>query len=239
MLEINVKNIESKIKNRNMEDLNKKNTLIDENNTIEEEFLVTKKRKFKKEYIFYGLLFIAIVLLYVLHFAKPAPKIQNLVPAGTPGNGEILFVNMDTISEKYKLVDILTEDIEGEIKRQTAIFDNKEKTFQNKYNQFQKNYEAGILSEIQIQNATAQLQEEYQTILQDKQTVLSALEDRHAMALMQVSDSIKKIAKELNQQKYNASYIFIYQTGAQMIYGDPTKDITSEVLVILNRHYGK
>ncbi|HHU46387.1 MAG TPA: OmpH family outer membrane protein [Bacteroidales bacterium] len=219
-----------------MEEINEKNSLTDDKK-VDKKILVVKKRKFRIQYVFYALVIIAVAILYVLHFTKSSPKTSNIINTGTPGTGEILFVNIDTISEKYKLVDILTEDIESEVQKQTAIFDNKEKSFQNKYNQFQKNYEAGILTEVQIQNATAQLQEEYQTILQEKQTVLSSLEERHATALIQVADSVKKIAKEVNQQKYNASYIFIYQTGGQMIYGDPMKDITYEVLEILNRHY--
>ncbi len=90
-----------------------------------------------------------------------------------------------------------------------------------------------------MQNTTNQLQEEYQKILQDKQSVLSGLEERQVIALSQVSDSIKKVATTLNKQKYNASYIFIYQNGAQLLNGDPTKDITLEVLEILNSPYKK
>jgi len=215
---------------------------MNEKNVVDESLDLPKTKKSKKplwKIIFYIIMVLVVVGLYVLHFAGAKEQMKPLVPEGTPGSGEILFVNIDSISEKYELVKILTSDIENEISKQNTIFENKEKAFQTKYNQFQKNYEAGLLTEVQVQNTTNQLQEEYQKILQDKQSVLSGLEERQVIALSQVSDSIKKVATTLNKQKYNASYIFIYQNGAQLLYGDPTKDITLEVLEILNSPYKK
>ncbi len=215
---------------------------MNEVNVVDESLDLPKAKKSKKalwRIVFYAVMVLAVAGLYVLHFVGAKEQVKPLVPEGTPGTGEILFVNIDSISEKYELVKILTTDIETEISKQNAIFENKEKAFQAKYGQFQKNYEAGLLTEVQVQNTTNQLQEEYQTILQDKQRVLSGLEERQVIALNQVSDSIKKVATTLNKQKYNASYIFIYQNGAQLLYGDPTKDITLEVLEVLNSPYKK
>lgn len=215
---------------------------MNEENAVDESLNLPKVKKSKKSLwsiVFYAVIVLAVAGLYLLHFANAKEQVKPIVPEGTPGNGDILFVNIDSISDKYELVKILTSDIENEISKQNAIFENKEKTFQAKYNQFQKNYEAGLLTEVQVQNTTAQLQEEYQTILQEKQRVLSGLEERQVVALSQVSDSIKKMATTINKQKYNASYIFIYQSGAQLLYGDPSKDITLEVLEILNSPYKK
>lgn len=202
---------------------------------------VSKKRKIKisGSVLWCSILTVAIIVLYLFYFLDKNEKESIVVPVGTPGTGEMLFVNLDTISEHYKLVKILTEDIESDINKQNTIFENREKAFEKKYNQFQKNYEAGILTDVQIQLTSTQLQEEYQTILQEKQRVLSGLEDRQTVALTQVADSIRKAASYINQQKYNASFIFIYQHGSQILYGDPTKDITQEVLKNLNKHYKK
>jgi Skp family chaperone for outer membrane proteins len=38
---------------------------------------------------------------------------------------------------------------------------------------------------------------------------------------------------------YNASYIFTYQTGGQLLYADPAHDITQEVLDELNKSFKK
>lgn len=198
-----------------------------------------KERKFDGRIIFYSLLTVAVIVLYLLYFLKPLSKSNVVFKESTPGTGEMLYVNVDSISKHYELIKILNEDIEAEIAKQTTLFENKEKAFEKKYNQFQKNYEAGILTEMQVQLTSNQLQEEYQTIIQQKQQVLSHLEERQMIALTQVSDSIRKVSHLINMQLYNASYIFAYQDGAQILYGDPTKDITQEVLEELNKRYKK
>lgn len=200
-----------------------------------------KKCCCKGKIIFYTLIVLAIAGLYVLHFTgigtKTAPA--YVVPEGTPGNGEILYVDLDSISEHYQLMDILTKDIEQEVQRQTAIFDNKEKAFQRKYNQFQQNYQSGILTDVQIQNAQQQLQEEYQRVMAEKEQVLTDLDNRQAAALLQVMDSLTSTAKRINAERHGASYILGYKAGTQIIYGDKTKDITKEVLDELNKNYTK
>ena len=190
--------------------------------------------------VFYIIIVLAIAGLYVLHFCDKGPKkAGSTVVTGTPGNGQILYVNLDSISENYELMKILTNDIEQEIQRQTAIFDNKEKTFQKKYNQFQQNYQSGILTDVQIQNAQQQLQEEYQSIMAERERVLTDLDTRQATALTQVMDSLTLVTEKINAERYNASYILGYKPGTQILYGDPTKDITNEVLEELNKHYKK
>jgi hypothetical protein len=122
---------------------------MNEKNVVDESLDLPKTKKSKKplwKIIFYIIMVLVVVGLYVLHFAGAKEQMKPLVPEGTPGSGEILFVNIDSISEKYELVKILTSDIENEISKQNTIFENKEKAFQTKYNQFQKNYEAGLLT---------------------------------------------------------------------------------------------
>ena len=201
----------------------------------------TKKKCCVCKSIFYIIIVLAIAGLYFLHFYDKGGKktTTSFVSTGTPGNGEILYVDLDSISEHYELMKILTADIEQEIQRQTAIFDNKEKTFQKKYNQFQQNYQAGILTEIQIQNAQQQLQEEYQSIMAERERVLTDLDNRQATALAQVMDSLSVVSAKVNAERYGASYVLGYKAGTQILYGDPTKNITDEVLEELNKHYKK
>ncbi len=201
----------------------------------------TKKKCCVCKSIFYIIIVLAIAGLYFLHFYDKGGKkpTQSFVSTGTPGNGEILYVDLDSISEHYELMKILTTDIEQEIQRQTAIFDNKEKAFQKKYNQFQQNYQAGILTEIQIQNAQQQLQEEYQAIMAERERVLTDLDNRQATALAQVMDSLSVVSAKVNAERYGASYVLGYKAGTQILYGDPTKNITDEVLEELNKHYKK
>ena len=185
------------------------------------------------------LMIIAIIALFILYFFFPKEKPQQKpVYTGVPGTGEIVYINIDTVNEYYELVDILTKDIETEQAKQEAIFTNRQKALESKYNQFQKNYQANILTPAQIQNTQEQLTKESNILQQEYEKVSSDLQTRHMTSLQQIADSLVNAAKRINTGK-NASYIFTYQYGGQLIVADPTKDITNEVLEELNKPYKK
>jgi Skp family chaperone for outer membrane proteins len=185
-------------------------------------------------------LLVAVIVLYVLHFS--APKTQVFIPkevVGEPGSGEIVFVNLDTINEKYELVTILTSDIQAEMIKQEAIFSNREKAFQRKYNQFQENMSAGVLTQVQMENAQIQLAQEYQQLEEDKERIFNNLQGRQAAALLQIYDSLQAAAQRINIER-NASYVITYQNQSPfLLLTDPAKDITDHVLFELNRSFKK
>jgi Skp family chaperone for outer membrane proteins len=186
------------------------------------------------------ILLAAVAVLYVLHFTAPtAPVFTAKTIVEQPGSGEIVFVNLDTVNEKYELVAILTGDIRTEMVKQDAIFSNREKAFQKKYNQFEENAKAGILTQVQMENAQMQLAQEYQQLEADKERIFSNLQDRQAAALVQIYDSLQAAVKRINVER-NASYIITYQNQSPfLLLTDPSKEITDYVLYELNRSFKK
>ena len=187
-----------------------------------------------------SVLFVAVIVLYVLHFL--APKTQVFVPkeiTDAPGTGEIVYVNLDTINENYELVNILIGDIKMEMAKQDAIFTNRENAFQRKYIQFQENVNSGVLTQVQMENAQTQLMQEYQQLEEDKDRIYNNLQNRQAEALLQVYDSLSAAVKRINTVR-NASFVITYQSQSPfLLTADPTKDITDYVLFELNRSYKK
>jgi outer membrane protein len=187
-----------------------------------------------------SVLFIAVIVLYILHFITPktAPYVSKEI-TGNPGSGEVVFVNLDTINDQYELVKILTGDIQSEMAKQEAIYANKENAFQRKYNQFQENMNAGILTQVQIENAQKQLMQEYQQLEDDKERVFNNLQTRQAAALVQIYDSLKSALHRINLER-NASFVISYQDqNPFLLLTDPSKEITGHVLYELNRAYNK
>jgi len=187
-----------------------------------------------------GVLFVAVIVLYILHFTTPkAPTFFPKEIIGEPGSGEIVFVNLDTINENYELVKILTGDIKTEMSKQEAIFTNKENAFQRKYKQFQDNVNAGVLTQLQMENAQNQLAQEYQQLEADKDRIFNDLQTRQAEALLQIYDSLQAAVNRINIER-NASFVLSYQSQSPFILAtDPAKDITDYVLYELNRSYKK
>lgn len=190
-------------------------------------------------WIIEGVLAAAVIALFALHFAggkKPA-KIEK--PAEV-GNGEIVYINIDSINENYELVKILTDSIDADKQKQAVVFQNRQKSLEQKAANFQKNYSSGSLTPQQAQYAQQSLEEESTRLQNDYAQALESLEARYIAAQQQMNDSLLAAAKRVNAS-YNASYIFAYQGsgGSQLLYGDPAHDITQEVLDELNKAFKK
>lgn len=186
-----------------------------------------------------AVLVVAVIVLYILYFFFPKTTShrpsQNVVNT-EPRSGEIIYINIDSVNANYELVDILTKDIEAEMSKQEAVFQNRQAALERKAAQFQQNYQAGILTQVQIENAQQQLMQESETLKEDYARVMGDLEARQAAALKQIADSVINATKRINAER-NASYVFSYQYGGQLIDADPAKDVTNELLEMLNEPF--
>ena len=91
---------------------------------------------------------------------------------------------------------------------------------------------------MQIQNSQAQFENEYQQIMAVKERVLNDLMTKQSAANDQMLDSMLTVIRRINSVR-NASFVFTYGYGSQMVLGDPTKDITNDVLKELNKSFSK
>ncbi len=216
---------------------------VQENPTVfgpEEETCRTKKCKCgcKAGIICHVVTLAAIVALFILHFTG-GKKPNNAVAVNvTPGNGDIVYVNIDSINTGYEMVSLLTDSIEAEKQKQAVNFQNRQKKLETKFANYQHNVQTGQLTAQQAQYAEASLQQESQALQSDYAQAVESLEARYAAAMSQIADSLKAAALRVNA-KYNASFVFSYGNGGQMICADPTKDITAEVLDELNKPFKK
>ena len=92
------------------------------------------------------------------------------------------------------------------------------------------------MTQVQIEYAQKQLMEESEKLQNDYATVMGDLENRQAAALKQITDAVMDATKRISEER-DATFVFSYQYGGQLIDADPTKDITEEVLEILNESY--
>lgn len=192
--------------------------------------------------VFDLLMLAAVITLFVLYAkGRPAKKTSSDNVAAellTPGNGDILYVNIDSINANYEMVQILTDSIDAEKSKKEIVFQNRQKALETKLRNYQQNIQSGVLNAQQAQYAEASLQQESVQLQNDYEQALSTLEARYTAALSQIQDSLIAVTKRINADK-NASYIVTYGGGSNLIVADPTKDITSEVLEELNKPFKK
>lgn len=197
------------------------------------------KSSSKAHWIVEGLLAAAVIALFVLHFCGNSCKKTAVAPKPVEvGTGEVVYINIDSVNEKYEMVNILKKSLEEEQKKQEVVFQNRQKALETKLANYQKNVSSGSLTPQQAQYSEQSLQQENVRLQQDYNDFLEDFQARYAAALEQMADSLNVAAQRVNAS-HNASYIFTYQTGGQLLYADPAHDITDEVIEELNKSFKK
>lgn len=189
--------------------------------------------------VFDALVLAAVIVLFILHFCGNKEN-NDIIPVdpALAGNGDVVYVNIDTINEKYEMVSLLTDSIEAEKQRQTVIFQNRKNALETKLANYQRNMQTGQLTAQQAQYAESSLQQESERLQLDYAQAEEDFAVRYQAALTQIADSLKAATARVNK-KHNASYVFSYGAGSPMICADPTKDITREVLNEMNKPFSK
>ena len=186
-------------------------------------------------------LFAAVIVLYILHFCCGG-KTETFTPTpitAEPGDGSVHFINLDSVNANYFFIEEKQKEFDAEMQKQDEIFKQKQANFQKKYEQFQKNYQAGILTDVQIQNAQVQLQSEYQKLEEDYNAVVNSLTERQVAVNREMLDSVQAVSARI-VAKRNASFVMTYQKDLPLLlYADPTREITEEVLFELNKFQKK
>ena len=186
----------------------------------------------------YGILAVAVIILFILHFMQPKSKpIPTRVANGS--QTVIVTVNVDSITEHFDLVKLLKNDLEEEAAKYQKDLETKSIAFHTKVSNFETNYQNNVLTQTQIQNAQRQL-------MQEKET-LEALEARYAKILMdkemsvqnEIMDSLKNASRRVNEASYNADYIFAIGLGSNILHSNKQYDITDEVIKEMNDAYKK
>ena len=155
-----------------------------------------------------------------------------------PRTGEILYFNVDSVNEHYALVKDLMEKLESERSNQQVVFQKRQSVLEDKLQEYEEASRNKTMSQSQLDEFQRNLSVESQVLQDDYSRMLEEFEIRYDAALKQITDSIVIAVKRVNAER-NASYIMQYQYGGVLIDPDPSKDITNELLEILNEPFKK
>lgn len=203
-----------------------------------------------------GLLFVAVVFLYILHFntrsvqhvaditntnetkAEEVPVALIDSPAKVENKG-IAYINSDTVLEKYQFAkDVLAKLLAKE--------KNAKNQLQASEAQFSKEYQA-FMQKVQNRSFINELEaEEEQKKILSQQKKLSELNDNLTKQFMeeqkkmnkQLNDTIQNFFKSYNEEKHY-QVIFCNTGNDNIIYADQAINITSDVIKRLNERYKK
>lgn len=189
-----------------------------------------------------ALLFVAVALLYYLHFkspsapAAPVKKLETTTaPTGSGADNSIIaYVNQDTLNAKYLLHKEIVKSLEDKQKKADTEMNNRMMAFEKEMRDAQS--KAQTLSPNQLQ--------ELQMKMAKKENDIRVFGDEATKKILKEQETrnneyTSKVRAFLTEYVKNKPYriVFGYTQNAMIYYGDPGLDITNEVVEGLNAAY--
>lgn len=188
--------------------------------------------------VLYAVLFLAVGVLYFLHFSgKSGNKKSNVVGSVVESSAKgIAFVNIDSVIFKFEMFSDRRADLLTKQKNAEAELNSKGGQYQKNANDYQDKVNKGLITRAtaaQIEQSLAQQQQELVTLRDNLQSNL--MEEEQVMN-RQILEYITSYL-EANKSEYNYQYIFGKSFGSVVLYGDGALDITQKVLDSINTKY--
>jgi outer membrane protein len=164
---------------------------------------------------------------------QAGPATSSSEAASTSSSAKIAYVNLDSLGAKYEYFKNKKADFD---KRTAAIeveIERLARNLQNEYNTLQGKAKAGTLTQAEGEAAERKLG----AMQQDLETRRQNLGNQ----LMKDQDAFnEELQKRMDQymEKFNADkgydFILSYTKGGGILYANPAKDITNEVVDFMN-----
>ncbi len=188
------------------------------------------------------ILFIAVLILYILHFSEKKTEIQSegvtveangamLSPAGS---GRIVFINSDSLLDNY----VYFKDQKVEFESRQNKIRNELESESSKLQRDVESYQQRSvgMTDMQRQIEEEQLMMRQQKLMQRKDELLEKLDEEQARSSEELFTRLSDFLKKYNEGK-NFQYILGFQKGGGILFANDSLDITGPVLQGLNKEY--
>jgi len=182
-------------------------------------------------------LFVAIAVLYVLHFTDGSRNGQNSGDDKAVINRDglkIAYVKADSVILNYKLAEFLHDDFTKKQEVFSSEYATKRKSFEKDAAAFQEKLQrGGFLSEQSAVKERDRLVGLEQEILKMDQNLSTTLGEMQNTNSQQVLDSLLNTIKQFN---VNKKYDYILNASS-ILFGDEGDNITADILRVMNEKY--
>ena len=184
-------------------------------------------------------LFIAVAVLYILHFSgtkSHGSGVEGTNDGGDVSGFKIAFIKIDSLVVNYDFALEMHDSFTKQQDAYTKEYSEKRNRFESQAAAFQEKVQrGGFLTQESAMTERDRLMGEEQQIGKLDQELSSKLAQMQADNNKQLLDSVMTYLKIFNKdKKYN--YIF---NAAEVLIGDDSHNLTKEVLIGLNARYSK
>ena len=160
----------------------------------------------------------------------------NAAPTGGVSELKIAYVEIDSLLTQYNFCKDLNEAMMRKQENVNATLNEKMKALDNEVREFERKYNNHVFTPERAQQEQARLLKMRQDLEAQHQRLMAELQQENDKNSMQLRDSINSFLKEYNKTKGYS--LIISNTGADnLLYADPSLNITKEIIEGLNKRY--
>jgi len=149
----------------------------------------------------------------------------------------IVFINSDSLSAKYAYVKDMDKRLSDKGNAAKGDIQSKGEAFQREVAEYQKS--ASTLPADQRQTTEQRLQREQQQLQGYQQNAQAELQNEQTAEMTKLYDKISEFTKTYAKEKGYKLVLTYSKTNTNVLYGDPSLDVTADVIKRLNDAYTK
>ncbi len=165
--------------------------------------------------------------------ANNTASTNTAATTSTDNSGKIAYVNLDTLENNYEYFKTKKAEFE---KRQKAMQDEVERlarTFQSELTAFQQKAQAGTLSQSEGEAGQRRLAGMQENLEKRQQSLTEQLMKEQEAFNMELQKRLDDFLGSYNKDK-GYDYILSYIKGGNILYAQPSLDITADVIAGMN-----
>jgi outer membrane protein len=186
-----------------------------------------------------AILFVAIIVLFFLHFKGKcgiSGSSANDTSSVAKINSSIAYVNIDSLIAKYQMTIDLSSEIQSKGKQLDADLSSKSKNFQASVQDLQYKAQKGLEVRSKLEEMQQKLAAEEQNLYKLRDSYTQQMQEENSVMLRKVMNNVMEYLKEYNKGK-NFHYILGNTFDGKILFADESLNITNDVLKGLNEHY--
>ena len=188
--------------------------------------------------ILYAILFVALGLLYFLHFKGEGKEKESEEPSGTTeiASSGIVFVNVDSIIYNFDMFYDRREELMDKQQKAETELNSKASQYEKNARDYQDKVNKGLVTRATAAEMEQSLLQQQQDLVNLRDNLQATLMEEEQVMNRQILEYITTFLED-NKSEYNYQYILGKSFGGQVLYGDTALDITNRVLEGINKKY--
>jgi outer membrane protein len=180
-----------------------------------------------------AVLFVAVAVLYYLHFSPKSNAVAE-ENAATTSDLKIAYIKSDSVLKYYEFFNVNKEKLETKGKKLDQDFRNRAQSLQNDINAYQRN--VGTMTIGQAKAVEEDLGKKQQNLQLYQRSLEQEIMTDQAKMTEELYSKITTYLKLYGEEK-GLQVVFKYDPSSDLLYGGKTIDITQEVIKGLNEAF--